>query len=1690
MRRLLLSILIGLSANPIMAQQSLSVTPTIGVSNTATGKFYYANQDEPPRAVEFEAGTVAPSYFLTNINRHFNIPAEFTFVEAESNTDNLGMRHRLLQQYYNGIPLEGMGYRVHEKNGFVTSANGRAIRNIKLNVQTGISEEMAFQMAINHLHSKDSVFRRGKKLIVSKGFTFAPESFSIAFQFDIDVSLIERWRISIDAGDGQVLNKVSLVNNCHKKLEPPLPYDTGTGLTDYYGTKTVRVEKFANGSSRLLGQTENGGIIGTYDFGNRPVILLRFGGSGSEFTSSNTTFNDTRHKSGVSVQWAAEQAYEYYFKKFNRKSFDNKGSTITSYVHVDQGLNNAFWTGRLLAFGDGSNNNPLVELDVVAHELTHGVTQYEAALQYSNEPGALNESFSDIFGKAVEFDTFGDTATWQLSKHYRDGGLRDFSNPNLKDQPDTYAGDMWYTGYGDYGGVHYNSGVQNFWFYLLCEGGTGVNDHQTSYSINAIGMDAASKIAYRNLTEYLNTSSDYLDSRIGSLLATADLYGQNSTIYQEVDKAWDAVGVIDRPIITDLEVYDVYGTTAKIRGSLLPRGNNVTYQFEYGTTSAFGTSSPIYNYTSTVEGILTGLQSETKYYLRLVATNENGSTFFNSQFTTTSLAPLVKIKQTVDVTETTATLHGQINPNDSFTSFYFEYGPSTALGFVTPTYPLSDATEFLNVSAAVNNLQRRQTYYYRLVATNSFGSSKSESASFFTAVKPIISSYTPITAPIDAVVTITGQNFNSMSEKNLVSFGATRASVLSSSTTELKVKVPAGASLAPISLLDAESGLTVQSAQEFVPTFTGEFKKSSLQLRVGIDDLNVHQTLVQDMDGDNKPDIIARHYPGFSVFQNVNQGGDVTIESFVRNTYTVDFSGDLWIGDFDGNGLKDVAGRYNDGLRIYPNLSVPGFIFFGVPVDLSIGSFRDLTYGDLDLDGHIDIAFSSKGNDDHTMITILRNQNPKGFISADNFVKQFSMELSYYVSELYAEDFNKDGKPELMAISLDRTFVSLQKNNSHPGAFEFEENIVQGSPIERLPRYTSQDLNQDGWRDLISYSRYQIGSVALLENKRNSTNINVANPVVVLTGYTESDIQPGDINGDGKVDLLVGTDKKTFIFLENKVGIDERLSNVSFEKFEEYGVPLSSSNNCDTKTTVNDLNGDGRPEVINVHSYNYGPHNNNFMEIWQNSPNDCLDPSLISLVVSRTTATIVLPPNTTMDQFEIEYGRSNSSYWSKANSTTLEQLSGGYSYKLRARAKCYLGFTDYHYIYFTTDCVDSNSFTIGSIGINNVSLTTYNLSSFEVQYSPAGENQWEILPQYSTQITNLLYGTTYDLRFRGRCYQLSEFRYKQFTTLCPKLSTLNITNITYNKADVSWQSNYAGDAVLEYSTDNVTWNLIDATQTMFPLVPAQKYFVRGALACTSANSDFISTSFTTPCPKVSSFSVDTVTPFSAKINWVDESNTGSYILIYSMPGGTLTTVETSSTSFDLDGLSPGARYTVTVAPQCTALKDFISTTFSTVCYAPFNLSADAITYTSAEISWNDNFSGMPYFVDYSISGSNHWITKETALTKISLSELRPGTKYEVRVHIDCITETEPYALLFFETSLYEETVFAPNPTDGDITIYPSKNLIGNGFTILDNSGRIIAHGKVQNYTIDFSYFSAGIYTLKIDGEKPMKVVKR
>jgi hypothetical protein len=263
----------------------------------------------------------------------------------------------------------------------------------------------------------------------------------------------------------------------------------------------------------------------------------------------DSSFDTANSQAGVSLHWGLENTYDYFLNVLGRDSYDNNGARLVAYAHWSDNWFNAQWLGSWMRFGDGTSNSiPLVSIDIVSHELTHGVTDWTADLIYQMEYGALNESFSDIFGTAVEFYTLGSGANWFVGE----GGarLRSMSDPNSFGDPDTYFGNNWAPlNGGDNGGVHTNSSVQNYWFYLLSEGGSGVNDNGHSYSVTGIGIDKAEQIAYRNLSTYLTPTSEYADARLGALFAARDLYGENSPEFQSTVDAWNAVGVVKPALV-------------------------------------------------------------------------------------------------------------------------------------------------------------------------------------------------------------------------------------------------------------------------------------------------------------------------------------------------------------------------------------------------------------------------------------------------------------------------------------------------------------------------------------------------------------------------------------------------------------------------------------------------------------------------------------------------------------------------------------------------------------------------------------------------------------------------------------------------------------------------------------------------------------------------------------------------------------------------------------------------------------------------------------------------------------------------------------------------------------------------------------------------------------------------------------
>jgi bacillolysin len=179
-------------------------------------------------------------------------------------------------------------------------------------------------------------------------------------------------------------------------------------------------------------------------------------------------------------------------------------------------------------------------LDVVAHELTHAVTDTTADLIYQNESGAINESMSDIFGTLVEYDT-NNNPDWEIGEDIytpNQGGdaLRSMSDPAKYGDPDHYS--VRYTGTQDNGGVHINSGIGNKAAYLLSQGGT-----HYGVKVTGIGTDKTGAIYYRALTQYLTPSSNFSQLRSAAVQSATDLYGAGSAEVASVNAAYNAVGV-------------------------------------------------------------------------------------------------------------------------------------------------------------------------------------------------------------------------------------------------------------------------------------------------------------------------------------------------------------------------------------------------------------------------------------------------------------------------------------------------------------------------------------------------------------------------------------------------------------------------------------------------------------------------------------------------------------------------------------------------------------------------------------------------------------------------------------------------------------------------------------------------------------------------------------------------------------------------------------------------------------------------------------------------------------------------------------------------------------------------------------------------------------------------------------------
>ena len=262
------------------------------------------------------------------------------------------------------------------------------------------------------------------------------------------------------------------------------------------------------------------------------AVLARSEGQGPVTSASSCSVDDINHAHDY-----AGDTYDFYFSRFGQDSFDSAGAALNSYTCYGVNYQNAFWDGSRMTYGDGF----AAAEDVVAHELSHAYTEYTSNLVYSNQSGALNESYSDIFGEAVEMVNSGAnqpaSERWLMGENIPGiGAIRNLMNPSQFGDPDSTDSGDYYCGAADDGGVHTDSAVPSKAFALMVDGGVF-----NGTTVTGIGLDKAVQIEYRTNAIYLTSSARFLDDYNLLLRSCSDLFGDGSNECTQVKHALEAV---------------------------------------------------------------------------------------------------------------------------------------------------------------------------------------------------------------------------------------------------------------------------------------------------------------------------------------------------------------------------------------------------------------------------------------------------------------------------------------------------------------------------------------------------------------------------------------------------------------------------------------------------------------------------------------------------------------------------------------------------------------------------------------------------------------------------------------------------------------------------------------------------------------------------------------------------------------------------------------------------------------------------------------------------------------------------------------------------------------------------------------------------------------------------------------------
>jgi vibriolysin len=427
---------------------------------------------------------------------HFGTAGNEEMVATKVLTDELGAVHVRFAERLNGLPVAGAGMVLHaHADGKIFAVNGDFVRGGALPLVPALDSETALEIAL------------GKAGIVRSRRVADPE---LSYVLGADGRGHLAWQATVEYRDRQGPQRDLVFA------------DAGTGEL------AARHPQIRYALS-----------IETWDCGQKT--------KGCTLVSTSTEPINTGDPAIDSAHNFTIGTYNYYWDNHGRDSLDDNGMTLISFVHYGRNNNTVAWNGSGITYGDGDGVTfgPLsLDADVVAHELTHGVTEFTSALVYQNESGALDEAWSDIFGALVDRQEGATGAdVWLVGEDVYTPSISGDALRNMADPAEYGDSDYWptrYTGTADNGGVHVNSGIANLAFQLLVDGGTHPRG-ATSVVVPGIGFAAAADIFYNANVACLTPSSSFVSARY----CTAEVYGGANAA--AVHAAWDAVGVPSDP---------------------------------------------------------------------------------------------------------------------------------------------------------------------------------------------------------------------------------------------------------------------------------------------------------------------------------------------------------------------------------------------------------------------------------------------------------------------------------------------------------------------------------------------------------------------------------------------------------------------------------------------------------------------------------------------------------------------------------------------------------------------------------------------------------------------------------------------------------------------------------------------------------------------------------------------------------------------------------------------------------------------------------------------------------------------------------------------------------------------------------------------------------------------------------------